>query len=58
MSGMLNSIQGVAGKLGSTFQSVLDKIFPPEKRAEMLSKLQNFAINNPKLSVCLVYSYH
>jgi hypothetical protein len=52
MSGILNSIQGIAGKLGSTFQNVLDRIFPPEQRAEMLSKLQGFAVNNPKLAVC------
>lgn len=53
MSGILNSIQGIAGKLGTTFQSVLDRILPPEKRAEMLAKLQEFAINNPKLAAFL-----
>jgi len=58
MSGILNTIQDVAGKLGKTFQSVLDMTFPPEKRAEVLSKLQEFAVNNPKLAVCLAYSYH
>jgi hypothetical protein len=52
MSGILNSIQGIAGKLGSTFQNILDRIFPPEQRAQMLSKLQEFAVNNPKLAVC------
>ncbi|KAF2676760.1 hypothetical protein K458DRAFT_447343 [Lentithecium fluviatile CBS 122367] len=53
MSAILNSIQGIAGKLQGTFQSVLDRIFPPEQRAEMLGKLQAFAINNPKLAAFL-----
>ncbi|KAF2868437.1 hypothetical protein BDV95DRAFT_609918 [Massariosphaeria phaeospora] len=53
MSGLLTSIQGVAGKLGTTFQNVLNKIISPEKRAEVLGKLQSFAMNNPKLAAFL-----
>jgi hypothetical protein len=53
MSGFLNSITGIFGSIGKTFQNALDKIFPPEKRAEMLSKLQEFAVNNPKLAAFL-----
>ncbi|KAF1971800.1 hypothetical protein BU23DRAFT_469990 [Bimuria novae-zelandiae CBS 107.79] len=53
MSGVLNSIQSVLGKLGTTFISILDRIIPPEKRAEMLNKLKGFAINNPKLAAFL-----
>ncbi|KAF2115077.1 hypothetical protein BDV96DRAFT_92746 [Lophiotrema nucula] len=53
MSGVLNSLSGIAGNLGSKFMSILDKILPPEKRAEIVAKLQQFAINNPKLAAFL-----
>jgi hypothetical protein len=52
MSGVLGSLQGIGGKLSGTFMNVLNRILPPEKRAEMWAALQNFAINNPKLAVC------
>lgn len=53
MSGILSNVQSVFGTLQIKFQNVLDRIFPPEKRAEMLAKLQEFAINNPKLAAFL-----
>lgn len=53
MSGILSNIQSVFGNLQSKFQNVFDRIFPPEQRAEVLAKLQNFAINNPKLAAFL-----
>ena len=31
--------------------NVLNRMVPPEKRAEMLSQVKSFAINNPKLAV-------
>ncbi|KAF2181664.1 hypothetical protein K469DRAFT_740615 [Zopfia rhizophila CBS 207.26] len=54
MSAILNTLQAVLGSVGNTFQSILDRILPPEKRAEILAKLQTFAINNPKLSAFLL----
>ncbi|ORY16186.1 hypothetical protein BCR34DRAFT_139375 [Clohesyomyces aquaticus] len=53
MSAVLNGIAGLFSSLQRTFQNVLDRIVPPEKRAEMLAKLQTFAVNNPKLAAFL-----
>ncbi|KAF2474100.1 uncharacterized protein BDR25DRAFT_280824 [Lindgomyces ingoldianus] len=53
MSGVLNSVTAIFGSIQNTFQNVLDRIFPPEKRAEVFAKLQAFAINNPKLAAFL-----
>ncbi|PSN70934.1 hypothetical protein BS50DRAFT_545917 [Corynespora cassiicola Philippines] len=53
MAAILNSLQGILGSLGNSFQKVLDRIFPPEQRSEMMAKLQTFAINNPKLAAFL-----
>ena len=54
MSAILTTIQNLAGAVQGKAQNVLDGVFPPEKRAELFAKLQAFAVNNPKLSVCLV----
>lgn len=51
MSALLSYIQTMAGSLQSKAQNVLDSLFPPEKRAELFSRLQAFAVSNPKLSV-------
>ncbi|KAH7122753.1 hypothetical protein B0J11DRAFT_559822 [Dendryphion nanum] len=53
MSGILTSLQGILGTVRSQFLTILDRIFPPEQRAEMLEKLKTFAINNPKLAAFL-----
>lgn len=53
MSGVLSSLQSGLGTLQTKFYSILDRIFPPEQRAETLAKLQNFAVNNPKLAAFL-----
>ncbi|KAJ4353863.1 uncharacterized protein N0V89_005593 [Didymosphaeria variabile] len=50
MSGILNSIQSILGNLWTDLTNGLDKILPPDKRDEMLSKLQEFATLNPKLA--------
>ncbi|KAF1957357.1 hypothetical protein CC80DRAFT_443514 [Byssothecium circinans] len=50
MSALLNNIQSTFGKLSTTFQNMLNKFCPPEKRTEILSNLQQFAVNNPKLA--------
>lgn len=50
MSRILSSLQGILGSLQSKAQGVIDSLFPPEKRAEVLARLQAFVISNPKLS--------
>jgi hypothetical protein len=53
MSGMLSSLQAMFGKIQGAFWSILNQILPPEQRAEIMQKLKNFAVNNPKLAVCI-----
>jgi hypothetical protein len=53
-SGILGSIEGWGNWIAAKGKSLLDGVFPPEKRASLLSKLQSFMLKNPKLSVsCL-----
>jgi hypothetical protein len=54
MAGLLNSLQGLLGNVASGFQNILDRILPPEKRAEIFANLQSFAVNNPKLAAFLL----
>lgn len=54
MTDLLNSVTGLGGNMMGKAQGVIDRIFPPEKRAEMMTKLQMFAANNPKLSAFLL----
>jgi len=54
-SGVLGSIEGWGNWIVAKGQGMLDKIFPPEKRAAFLSKLQAFMLKNPKLSVSSVH---
>ena len=51
MANIYGVVKGFTGGLLAKGQGVLDSLFPPEKRAELLTKLQMFAVNNPKLSV-------
>jgi hypothetical protein len=55
MSGLLSSLQGIGGKLAGTFMNVLNRVLPPDKRAEILASLKDFAVNNPKLAVRFPY---
>ncbi|KAF2142956.1 uncharacterized protein K452DRAFT_269559 [Aplosporella prunicola CBS 121167] len=57
MSGILTTIQNLAGDFKDKGQNVIDSLFPPEKRAEMLARLQSFAINNPKLAAFLLTNF-
>jgi hypothetical protein len=50
-SGILGSIEGWGNWIAAKGKDMLDKVFPPEKRAAFLSKLQAFMLKNPKLSV-------
>ncbi|KAF2788490.1 hypothetical protein K505DRAFT_286014 [Melanomma pulvis-pyrius CBS 109.77] len=54
MSGILNSLQGIAASLATTFQNVLNRVLSPEQREEIWARLQQFAINNPKLAAFLL----
>ncbi|KAF9734128.1 hypothetical protein PMIN01_08471 [Paraphaeosphaeria minitans] len=51
MPGLVNSIQSILGKLWTNTTNGLNKMLPPDKRDELLSKLQQLANNNPKLAV-------
>jgi len=50
MSGLVSSLSGIVSSLGSKIQSVVNALLPPEKRAEWISRLQAFAVSNPKLA--------
>ncbi len=50
-SGILDSIDGYFGKLKQWATSLLDRFWPPEQRAAFLTKLQDWMLSNPKLSV-------
>lgn len=53
MSGIVSTIEGLASTMTTKAMSILDSVFPPERRQELLTKLQQFAVKNPKLSVVL-----
>lgn len=48
---VLSSLDGIASKIFTKGQSMIDAIFPPEKRAAFVARLQDFMLRNPKLSV-------
>lgn len=50
-SGLLGKLEAWGNWLAAWGKGLLDKIFPPEKRAAFLAKLQAFMLKNPKLSV-------
>lgn len=50
---VLSSLDGIATKVFAKGKSVIDAIFPPEKRAAFLARLQDFMLRNPKLSASL-----
>jgi hypothetical protein len=51
MPGFLNSLSEIMGNISGKLYGALNRILPPEQRTAMLSRLQQFAINNPKLAV-------
>lgn len=53
-SGILGTIEGWGNWIAAKGKSLLDSVFPPEKRASFLAKLQAFMLKNPKLSVSLL----
>ena len=50
-SGILSSIQGWGSQIAAWGQGILDRFLPPEQRAAILAKIQDFMLANPKLSV-------
>ncbi|KAI5364893.1 hypothetical protein Slin15195_G044310 [Septoria linicola] len=50
---VLSTLDGLAGKVFAKGKSVIDGIFPPEKRAAFIARLQDFMSRNPKLSAFL-----
>lgn len=50
-SGLLGKLEAWGNWLAAWGKGLLDNIFPPEKRAAFLAKLQAFMLKNPKLSV-------
>lgn len=48
----LSYVDSFSSKVFAKGQAIVDSIFPPEKRAAFLAKLQDFMLRNPKLSVC------
>lgn len=57
MSAILAKIEGVGNLVAAKGKALIDSIFPPEKRAEVLAKLQQFALRNPKLSVNTMFAF-
>lgn len=57
MSGLLGTIEGLGNTVALKGKSMLDSFFPPEKRSELLAKLQSFAVRNPKLSAFLLTNF-
>ena len=57
-SGILSSIQGWGSKIAQWGQGLLDRFFPPEQRAAILAKIQEFMLANPKLSVRTTWPFH
>ncbi|KAG9953745.1 hypothetical protein KCU85_g1135, partial [Aureobasidium melanogenum] len=54
MSGIISTIEGLANTVTTKAMSIVDSVFPPERRQELLTKLQQFAVKNPKLSAFLL----
>jgi hypothetical protein len=50
-SGILSSVQGWGSQIASWGQGIMDRFLPPEQRAAILAKIQEFMLANPKLSV-------
>jgi hypothetical protein len=55
MAAIMNGLKGLTGSLSSMGTNAMNALFPPEKRAALLAKIQAFAVNNPKLSVCTLH---
>lgn len=49
---ILGGLESYGSKISSKVKGMVDYVFPPDKRASFLSKLQAFMLANPKLSVC------
>ncbi|KAI7347143.1 hypothetical protein D0864_03716 [Hortaea werneckii] len=52
-SGILGKIEGWGNWVAGKGREVMDRVIPPEQRASILAKLQEFMLKNPKLSAFL-----
>ncbi|RMY43133.1 hypothetical protein D0865_11467 [Hortaea werneckii] len=52
-SGILGTIEGWGNWIAGKGKEVMDRVIPPEQRASILAKLQEFMLKNPKLSAFL-----
>ncbi|KAI7472041.1 hypothetical protein KC357_g5884 [Hortaea werneckii] len=52
-SGILGKIEGWGNWIAGKGREVMDRVIPPEQRASILAKLQEFMLKNPKLSAFL-----
>lgn len=51
MSGTMDIVQGIGSTLLDKGRDMINQYFPPEKRAELMGRLQAFAATNPKVAV-------
>ena len=56
-SDALSTLDAFATNISGWARGLLDRFIPAEKRAELLAKLQEFMLANPKISVCLYTRY-
>ena len=50
-NGVLGKVEGWGNWIAAKGRALLDRVFPPEQRANFLAKLQAFMLRNPKISV-------
>lgn len=53
-SKIISMLDGLGSSLAQKGQSLMDGIFPPEKRAELLARIRAFVTKNPKISAFLL----
>ena len=52
-SDALSTVDASVANITEWGQGLLDRFFPPEQRAAVWARLQEFMLANPKLSVCI-----
>ncbi len=57
-SGVFSSLGAWGSQITAWGQGILDRFFPPEQRAAILAKIQEFMLTNPKLSVRTYHTCH
>ncbi|GAB7357375.1 hypothetical protein MBLNU459_g8318t1 [Dothideomycetes sp. NU459] len=57
LSGLMGKIEGLGTTVALKGRAMIDSVFPPEKRNELLAKIQAFALKNPKVSAFLLTNF-